>query len=99
MAAIAPFTPGPTVLLNVGTVASSALIEPHASVLYLLNMGAELVFVKIGTGTIRAKISDFPILPKIPVLLSKTAEADTISAISLAAGPSVLYVTAGAGGL
>lgn len=61
-----------------------------------VNSGANICYVRIGTGAQTATTADTPVLPNSAIILSKSTDEDTVAYIS-AAG-TTLNIQAGEGG-
>ena len=97
MANTEPFTPGVTVTMSVTTSSGTATVTTSANVLEIQNAGSAIAFVRTGPSASvgSAVVTDYPVLPGMSKLISKSTIADTIAAIG--AGATTLYVTSGEG--
>lgn len=95
----APFEPrrGTNQVAGVTGVSGSISIDPKAKSVRLVNSGANICFIRIGTGAQTATTADLVILPNTSIIVSKAEGEDTIAGIS-AAG-TTLHVQTGEGGI
>lgn len=94
----APFNPSRGANQVVSPAAASAQItygKGNKSIRFV-NSGANICYVRIGTGTQTATTADTPVLPNSALILSKAQDEDTIAHIS-AAG-TTLNIQSGEGG-
>lgn len=102
MTVLAPINPAyqKSVSLAVGTSSASVTIPAGSKSLQLVNSGTNIVFVRVGQGSIAASLTspnaDFPIGPNAAVVITKFQDDNVVAAISAAAG-NTLWVTNGEG--
>lgn len=95
----APFNPkrGSNAVTTPGAASASIAIDAISKSVRLVNSGAAICHVRIGTGAQTATTADLPVLPSSSVIVSKGDGEDTLAHIS-AAG-TTLHVQAGEGGI
>lgn len=95
---LVPFTPAGTVSRTV-TSSSANVALPTTSSNYQLMVtsaaGGNIAFIKFGTSTVEAAVTDFPILPGTQRVISFPANATHVAAIGSAT--TTLYFTVGNG--
>ncbi|WP_143492546.1 hypothetical protein [Pseudomonas chlororaphis] len=80
-----------------GAASASISIDPVAKSVRLVNSGANICHVRVGTGAQTATTADLPVLPLSSVIITKGDGEDTLAHIS-AAG-TTLHVQTGEGGI
>lgn len=97
MSVLAPFNPAYTQgqTVTAAAAAASVSINKTAKQVAVTNLGNNVAYVRIGTGTIAATTADMPVLPGTQVTLTKGDSQETVSYIS-AAGTS-LHIIPGEG--
>lgn len=95
----APFNPqrGANQVTTPGAASAEVSINPVSKSVRLVNSGANICHVRIGTGTQTATIADTPILSLGELILSKADGEDTIAFIS--AVGTTLHIQTGEGGV
>ena len=93
------FAPRDTRKLVVTSSPQSIAVDSDAPLVRLLNIGPELVFVKVGTGDGLTVSTDtgLPVPARIPVLIEKGVGANRVAAVAFVSGKGrvSLYITAG----
>ena len=97
MSVLAPFNPAYTQgqTVTAAAAAASVSINKTAKQVAVTNLGNNVAYVRIGTGTIAATTADMPVLPGTQVSLTKGEGQDVLSHIS-AAG-TTLHIIPGEG--
>lgn len=97
----APFTPGATVTRTVTTSTQAVALGrngvPQTVMVTSDSASSGIMFIKFGTGSVTAAVTDFPIRPGERVCLSIGADITHVAAI-MASGTGTLYFTTGDGG-
>jgi len=93
-----PYTPGVMATLSVTTTSSSATVGTHGTVLRISNAGANPVFVRYGTSTPTAVVTDFAVLAGESVNISVPDNITHVAAIA-GVGTNAVYVSRGYGGV
>lgn len=98
MAVLYTFNPAYTqgTTISVTTTSAPAVVGKGAKSLCLSNLGSEVVYVRVSTGTVAATAADYPVLAGSQVSLTKEQDHDTVSAVT-ASGTSSLHVIPGEG--
>ena len=91
------FSPGQGTVINVSTVSASGAVTPDAPSLQLIAVGSVPVFVRWGAGPQTAVATDYPVIPNVPVVISKSSGTGTVAAIC-ASGTATLYAIPGFAG-
>lgn len=98
MTICSPFMPsrGKNQTVTAGATSASVSVNDKNKSVRFVNAGANICFVRIGTGAQTATTADTPILPNTSLILQKQTDDDTIAYIS-AAG-TTLHIQTGEGG-
>lgn len=110
MSALQPFNPqyARSISLDVGTTSASVTLPPQGNAggnkqLTILNIGTNVVFVRVSNsadGAVNASATsptaDYPIGPNASVTITKSTDANTVSAIAAATG-NTIWITPGEG--
>lgn len=92
-----PFSPGATTSLAVSTVSSRVALGSNGSTLEVQNAGTTTIFVKLGTSSVDAAVTDYPIQSGQSKVISRDRNNQSHIAAVTASGSGTLYVTAGEG--
>lgn len=97
MAVRAAFQPNYTVgqVLTPAAAAVSVSIDPQAKAICLTNLGSNLCYVRVGTGTFSATTTDYPVPPGTQQIISKADGDNVLSHIS--ASGTTLHIVTGEG--
>lgn len=97
MSVLAPFNPSFTQGQTVTAAAAAASVAVNATAkqLVITNTGANIAYVRAGTGTISATAADMPVLAGTQIAITKGEGMETFSYIS--AGGTTLHVIPGEG--
>jgi len=95
----APFEPrrGANQVFGITPVSGSTSIDPKAKSIRIVNSGANLCYIRVGTGAQTASTADMVVLGNTSVIVSKGEGEDTIAAISPSG--TTLHVQTGEGGI
>ena len=93
-----PFMPrrGTNQVTTPAASSASVSVDADAKSVRLVNAGANICFVRIGTGAQTATTADTPVLPNSALILQKQMGDDTLAHIS--ASGTTLHVQTGEGG-
>ena len=96
MAALQPFSPqyGNGQTITTGA-AASVTVEKHALNVCFTNLGANVAYVRMGSGTVVATAADFAVPAGVQVVLTKKDGDDVLSTYSAVA--TTLHVISGEG--
>ena len=102
MPALAPFSPAGTASLSVtATTGRVARAHPTSSQIRLLTKSADKVcFVNVGSSTVTAAVTDTPILPGVPFVMTVPNDGTNgtyVAAICASTETATLYITDGEG--
>lgn len=99
MAYVDPFAPnfGSNAVATPGASSASISIAPNDNCVRLVNTGANVCYVKVGTGTIAATTADLPVRAGSEVIIRKALGHDKLAHIS--ASGTTLNVQTGNGGV
>lgn len=98
MAVVQTFNPAYTqgTTISVTTTSAAVLRGKGSASLCLTNLGTEVVYVRVSSGTVAATVADYPVVAGAQVTITKDVDMDTVSAIT-AASTSSLHVIPGEG--
>jgi len=104
-AAMNPFTPGATATLSATTSSSNAALSNQAAAQNVGGQqcriaapaGGSIAFIKFGTSSVTAAVTDTPILPGSVEMFTIPANATHVAVIT-GTSTQTLYVTTGYGG-
>ena len=93
-----PFMPqrGANKVVSPGATSASTSVTIGCKSVRLVNSGANICHVRIGTGAQTATTADTPVLPNSALILQKQQDDDTIAHIS--ASGTTLHIQTGEGG-
>lgn len=95
---VQPFSPGSTSTLAVTTVTGRVALTGGGSVVEIQNTGTAVMFVKIGSSTVVAAVTDYPVQPGHSKMVSRgPSSLDTHIAAITGTGTATLYATVGDG--
>lgn len=92
-----PFSPGPTVTLAVTTTTGRVALTGTGPSLEVQNAGAVTMFVKLGSSSVTAAVTDYPILPGQSKVIGVDVSTQTHIAAITASSTATLYATTGQG--
>lgn len=97
MAVLDTFAPwyGSGIVVSPGVASASSTIGRGSKSLTLTNLGANLCYVRVGTGSITASAADYPLLSGAQVSISKAQDDTTVAYIS--ASGTTLHILPGEG--
>jgi hypothetical protein len=93
---ISPFNPETTVSIAATTSSAMVAIPGTGPTILVYNAAAAIGFLRLGTGTLTASATDFPVPSGAQMLLS-VSPAVTAAAAILSSGSGTIYVTRGTG--
>ena len=92
-----PFTPGVTVTIAASTTTASGALTGTGKSVELYNPHTAIAYVKLGTSTVEAAVTDFPIPPTSRRVITRDPNTQTHIAVILGATTSNFYATVGEG--
>jgi DNA-binding beta-propeller fold protein YncE len=93
---VSPFNPEATVSIAATTTSATAAIPGTGPTLLVFNSTAATAFLRLGTGTLTARVTDFPVPSGAQMLLSVSPTV-TAAAVILSSGSGTVYVSRGTG--
>ena len=99
MAYVDPFTPsfGSNIVAAAGVASATVSIAPGDNCIRLVNTGANVCYVRVGTNTIAATTADLPVRAGSEVIIRKALGYDKLAHIS--ALTTTLNIQTGNGGI
>lgn len=99
MASLQAFTPayGSGQALTAGVASLQTSIPKNNTSVRIINAGANIAYVKLGTGTVTATSSDLAVISGQTIVITKSVDHDVLAYIS--ALGATLHIIAGEGGL
>ncbi len=92
-----PFTPGPTISFTLGATQTISLgtgAGTSGTPQVVLSNGSTICFIKFGSSSVTAAVTDFPILANATVCLTPPVGTTSLAAVGTA---GTLYATVGHG--
>lgn len=93
----AAFAPGTTASLAVSAATASVQLTGGGVNVEVQNTSTVNMFVKLGTASVTAAVTDYPVLPGQSKLISRDPNTQTYIAAITASGSGTLYATPGEG--
>lgn len=94
---IQPFAPGPTLPLAVSATSSSVQLSGSGGAVEVSNTGSVTMFIKLGSSTVTAATTDYPIPAGQAKLIGRDPNTQTYLAAITASGTTSGYATTGEG--
>lgn len=94
---VSPFTPAGTATLAVTSTTGSVILSGAGSSVEVQNTGLVMMFIKLGSSTVTAATTDYPVPAGQSKVIGRNPNTDLYIAAITASGTTTLYATTGEG--